>query len=163
MRGSAIARMKARGRRLRWTLGTVLLLEIVLVLLGTLLTDVLLHIAWISALVLVPVAVAPATDAYHSLGHGLDEEYFVARRGTVRRSTVALQRSGIIGWTVRQSVFQRRAGLMTVIVTTAAGAGAYAVPDADSDAGLDLAGAAVPGLLAPFLAPAPPERASLPG
>src|SRR5690606_18299077 len=93
----------ARGRRLRWALGAVLLPEIVLVLLGLLVTNVFLHIAWISALVLVPVAVALAVDAYRNLGHGLDETYLVAREGTVRRSTVALQRSGIIGWTLRQS------------------------------------------------------------
>jgi putative membrane protein len=143
--------LAARGRRLRWALGTVVAVEVPLVLLGVLLTDVLLHIAWISTLVLVPVALALALDAYRSLGHGLGGKYLVARSGTVRRATVALQRGGIIGWTFRQSVFQRRAGLVTVIATTAAGAGAYAVPDAGSDAGLELATAAVPGLLAPFM------------
>ncbi len=141
----------ARGRRLRRALGTVVGLEAPLVLLGVLLTDVLLHIAWISALVLVPAAVVLAVDDYRSLGHGLGGRYLVARSGSVRRATVALQRGGIIGWTFRQSVFQRRAGLVTVIATTAAGAGAYAVPDAGSDDGLDLAVSAVPELLEPFL------------
>jgi putative membrane protein len=129
--------------------------EVPLVLLGVLLTDVLLHIAWISAVVLVPVAVALALDAYRSLGHGIGGQYLVARSGTVRRATVALQRSGIIGWTFRQSVFQRRADLVTVTATTAAGSGAYSVPDADADEGLALAAAAVPGLLAPFVEPVP--------
>jgi putative membrane protein len=152
----------ARGRRLRWALGTVAVVEALLVLLGVLLTDALLHIAWISALALVPVAVGLALDAYRSLGHGLDPRYLVARSGTVRRATVALQRDGIIGWTFRQSVFQRRAGLVTVIATTAAGAGAYPVPDTGSDAGLDLATAAVPGLLSPFLVGAVPDRSPLP-
>jgi putative membrane protein len=150
--------LAARSRRLRWALGTVVVVEVPLVLLGVLLTDVLLHIAWISALVLVPVAVALALDAYRSLGHGIGGQYLVARSGTVRRATVALQRGGIIGWTFRQSVFQRRAGLVTVVATTAAGAGAYAVPDARSDDGLDLAIAAVPGLLTPFLEPLPESR-----
>jgi putative membrane protein len=149
----------ARGRRLRWALGTVVAVEAVLVLLGALLTDVLLHLAWISALVLVPVAALLAVDAYRSLGHGLGRRYLVARSGTVRRATVALQRGGIISWTFRQSVFQRRAGLVTVIATTAAGAGAYAVPDAGSDDGLTLATDAVPGLLAPFLEPVPTNGA----
>ena len=36
--------------------------------------------------------------------------------------TVALQRSGVIGWRVRQSPFQRRAGVVTVEAVTAAGA-----------------------------------------
>lgn len=143
----------ARGRRLRWALGTVVAVEALLVLLGGLLTTVLLHIAWISALVLVPLAVVLALDAYRGLGHGLDAGYLVARSGTVRRATVALQRGGIIGWTFRQSVFQRHAGLVTVVATTAAGAGAYAVLDAGSDDGLTLAVDAVPGLLDAFLEP----------
>ena len=144
----------ARGRRLRWALGAVLAVEAVLVLLGALLTDVLLQIAWISAVVLVPVAVLLALDAYRSLGHGITGEYLVTRSGTLRRSTAALQRRGIIGWTVRQSVFQRRAGLVTVGATTAAGAGVYAIRDVGADAGLDVAEAAVPELLTPFLEPA---------
>jgi putative membrane protein len=147
--------LAARSRRLRWALGSVVVFEALLVLLGVLLTDVLLHVAWISALVLVPLAAVLALDAYRNLGHGLGERYLVARSGTIRRATVALQRAGIIGWTFRQSVFQRRAGLVTVIATTAAGAGAYAVLDAASDDGLDLATAAVPGLLDPFLEPTP--------
>ncbi|MFI2489082.1 PH domain-containing protein [Promicromonospora kroppenstedtii] len=161
LRGHPVA---ARGRRLRWALATVLATETVLVLLGVLLTPVLLHIAWSSALVLVPVAVLLALDAYRALGHALTERYLVARSGTVRRATVALQRRGIVGWTVRQSVFQRRAGLVTVLATTAAGSGAYAVRDAAEADGLALADAAVPGLLAPFLepvsapAPHPPAR-----
>ncbi|MCP2266535.1 PH domain-containing protein [Promicromonospora thailandica] len=143
--------LAARGRRVRWALAPVLAVEAVLVMLGLLLTPVLLHVAWISALVLVPVAVALALDAYRALGHALTGAYLVARSGTVRRSTVALQRRGIVGWTVRQSVFQRRAGLVTVLATTAAGTGAYAVRDAGQADGLALADAAVPDLLRPFL------------
>lgn len=141
----------ARGRRLRWALGTVLAGEAVVVVLGLLLTPVLLHVAWVSTLVLVPVAVLLALDAYRALGHTLAGDYLVARSGTVRRATVALQRRGIVGWTVRQSVLQRRAGLVTVHATTAAGSGAYAVRDAAEADGLALADAAVPGLLRPFL------------
>lgn len=150
----------ARGRRLRWALGTVLVTEAVVLVLGALLTPVLLHVAWISALVLIPVAMLLAHDAYRALGHTLTDAYLVARSGTVRRATVALQRRGIVGWTVRQSVLQRRAGLVTVLATTAAGSGAYAVRDAAEADGLALADAAVPGLLRPFLAGADvPEQA----
>nr|WP_221379226.1 PH domain-containing protein [Actinoplanes polyasparticus] len=141
----------ARGRRLSWALGGVLAGELPLIVLGLLVTDVLLHLAWITATVAVPVAVALALDAYRSLGHGIHGEYLVARSGSVRRSTVALQRRGIIGWTVRQSLFQRRAGLITVRATTAAGSGAYAIRDVAAGAGIDVADAAVPGLLTPFL------------
>jgi putative membrane protein len=149
----------ARGRRLRWGLTAVIAGELPLIVLGLVLTDVLLHLAWVTAVFAVPVAVALALDAYRSLGHGIAGEYLVMRSGSVRRSTVALQRRGIIGWTVRQSVFQRRAGLATVRATTAAGAGAYAIRDVGTDTGLDVADAAVPGLLAPFLerTPADPD------
>ncbi|MBM2620763.1 PH domain-containing protein [Actinoplanes sp. LDG1-06] len=150
----------ARGRRLRWALAGVLAGEFPLVLLGVLLTEVLLHIAWISALVAVPVAVALAVDAYRSLGHGIHGDYLVARSGSVRRSTVALQRRGIIGWTVRQSVFQRRAGLATVRATTAAGSGAYSIRDVAAGRGIEVADAAVPGLLTPFLEE-PPQQLDL--
>jgi putative membrane protein len=150
----------ARGRRLRWALSTVVVLEVPVVVLGVLLTEVLLHLAWVTALVGVPVAVLLALDAYRALGHGSTGDYLVVRSGSVRRSTVALQRRGIIGWTVSQSVFQDRAGLVTIRATTAAGAGAYAINDVGTGPGLDAADAAVPGLLAPFLerAPAPARQ-----
>jgi putative membrane protein len=152
----------ARGRRLRWALATVLVLEAPLVVLGVLLTDVLLHIAWISALVLVPVAALLALDAYRNLGHGLTGGYLVARSGTVRRATVVLQRRGIIGWTAKQSVFQARAGLITLTATTAAGAGGYSILDVGESAGLTFAEHAVPDLFTPFLEERPPDRVAQP-
>ncbi|WP_406345104.1 PH domain-containing protein [Streptomyces sp. NBC_00648] len=141
----------ARARRLRWALLAVLVPVAVLALLGALLTPVLLYVAAGCAAAGVPPAVALALDAYRNLGHGLDGAYLVARSGTVRRATVALQRGGVIGWTVKQSVFQRRAGLLTLTATTAAGAGAYSVRDAAEAEGLAFAAEAVPGLLEPFL------------
>ncbi|MDQ0842027.1 PH domain-containing protein [Streptomyces sp. V1I6] len=141
----------ARGRRLRWALSAALLPAAVLALLGALLTPVLLWIAAAWAAVGVPVAVLLALDAYRALGHGTTGDYLVTRSGTVRRSTVALQRTGVIGWTARRSVFQRRAGLITLTATTAAGAGAYGVYDAAEGEGLTFASEAVPGLLEPFL------------
>jgi putative membrane protein len=141
----------ARGRRVRWAVAAVVVCEVPLVVLGALLADVLLHLAWITAVIGLPVAVLLALDAYRALGHGSTGEYLVMRSGAVRRSTVALQRRGIIGWTVKQSVFQRRAGLATVLATTAAGTGAYPMLDVGTGTGLDAADAAVPGLLAPFL------------
>ncbi|MBB4980173.1 PH domain-containing protein [Streptomyces nymphaeiformis] len=141
----------ARARRLRRALWSVLGPAAVLAVLGALLTPVLLYVAAGCALVLGPVAVLLALDAYRSLGHGVSGGYLVARSGSVRRTTVALQRSGVIGWTVKQSYFQRRAGILTVTATTAAGEGAYDVLDAGESQGLAFAAEAVPGLLAPFL------------
>ncbi|MGW7199806.1 PH domain-containing protein [Streptomyces chryseus] len=141
----------ARMRRLRWAVGAALAPVLVLGALGALLTDALLYVAGACGVVLLPAAVLLGRDAYRSLGHGVSGDYLVARSGTVRRTTVALRRGGVIGWTVKQSVFQRRAGLVTLTATTAAGAGAYSVYDAAEGEGLAFADEAVPGLLAPFL------------
>ncbi|MFJ8886384.1 PH domain-containing protein [Streptomyces sp. NPDC102402] len=141
----------ARGRRLRRALAVTLVPVLVQVLLGVLLTPVLLWTALGCAVVSVPVGVLLALDAYRSLGHTLSGGYLVTRSGTVRRSTAALRRAGVIGWTVKQSFFQRRAGLLSVTATTAAGGGAYTAHDADASEGLAFASEAVPGLLEPFL------------
>ncbi|MFE7135803.1 PH domain-containing protein [Streptomyces sp. NPDC057638] len=143
----------ARTRRLLWALSGTAVPFAVLVVLGLWLTPVLIMIAVGYAVLAVPVAVLLALDAYRGLGHGLSGDYLVARSGSVRRSTVALQRTGVIGWVVSQSVFQRRAGILTVTATTAAGSGAYAVYDADATEAIAFAAEAVPGLLAPFLVP----------
>ncbi len=140
----------ARGRRLRWALLTALVPVLVLLVLGALLTDVLLVLGGALAVVALPVAVLLAVDAHRGLGHGARGRYLVLRAGTVRRSTAVLARDGVIGWTVKQSVFQRRRGLATFTATTAAGTGAYSIFDADAGEGLEFAAAAVPGILAPF-------------
>ena len=143
--------LAARGRRLRWAVGSVLLLSGALALLGALLTDVLLHLAWISVVVGLPTAIALAFDAYRNLGHGITGDYLVTRHGAGSRHTVALQRGGVIGWTISSSPFQRRAGLLTLAATTAANRGAYLIYDVDQNEGLAFAEEAVPGVLTPFL------------
>jgi putative membrane protein len=106
---------------------------------------------WQVALCLLPFALLLGWDRYRALGHGLTDRYLVARSGSAVRETVALQRSGIVGWRISQSFFQRRAGLATVSATTAAGDGVYHVIDVDAPTGLALADEAVPDLLRPFL------------
>ncbi|WP_336216940.1 PH domain-containing protein [Nonomuraea sp. LPB2021202275-12-8] len=98
-----------------------------------------------------PVALWLAADAYRALGHALSERHLICRRGTLTRRTVALDRGGIVGWTLSATVSQRRSGLLTVTATTAAGDGHYDVADVGRGDGLDLAARAVPGLLEPFL------------
>ncbi len=99
----------------------------------------------------VPVAMALAADRYRRLGHALTGDYLVLRSGSLLGRRVALQRQGIIGWNVQQSWFQRRAGLATLVATTAAGQQGYAALDIPLDLAIALADAAVPGLLTPFL------------
>lgn len=71
-----------------------------------------------------------AADRYAGLGHTLLEGYLVTQEGSVYRRRVALQRDGIVGVVVRESYFQRRAGVATVVAATAAGRQGYAVLDA---------------------------------
>lgn len=104
------------------------------------------------ALLAVPVALFLATDRYQRLGHALTDDYLVVRSGSLRGRRDVLQRSGIIGWNIQQSWFQRRAGLATLVATTAAGQQAYAAIDIPEGLAIELAHAAVPGLLTPFLA-----------
>ncbi|MER6914870.1 PH domain-containing protein [Streptomyces sp. NPDC000594] len=145
----------ARGRRIRWALLAVAGPSALLAGLGVWLTPVLLWIAAGVALVGLPAALLWARDAHRSLGHALSGDFVVVRAGVFRRSTVALRRAGVTGWVVRQSVFQRRVGLVSLTATTAAGAGGYVVRDAAASDALRLAASAVPGLLDPFLEPAP--------
>ncbi|WP_020502503.1 PH domain-containing protein [Sciscionella marina] len=112
---------------------------------------------WQLALVLVPICLWLGFDRYRSLGHALSGPYLVSRSGSAQRDTTALQRTGVIGWTVRQSFFQRRSGLVTLTATSAAGRGAYHVFDLDQGEATAFAEAATPGLLSPFLEPGASE------
>ncbi|PSL56816.1 putative membrane protein [Saccharothrix carnea] len=112
---------------------------------------------WQVVLALVPFSAALGWDRYRSLGHALTDRHLLARAGSAIRETVALQRTGIIGWRISRSFFQRRAGLVTITATTAAGDGAYHVIDVGESTGLTLADEAVPDLLRPFLEPGPPD------
>jgi putative membrane protein len=119
--------------------------------------------AWAAIPLVAAGSLAYARASYRSLGHALEDRYLVVRRGALVRRTVALRRTGIIGWTLRSTVFQRRLGLATVVATTAAGRGAYALVDVDADQGLKVAREAVPGLLDPFLTVAWPAPATTAG
>ncbi|MGW7411069.1 PH domain-containing protein [Streptomyces sp. NPDC054863] len=138
-------------RRIHRALAVVVLTVLVLAVPGLWLTPDLVHAGWITGLVLLPVALAHACDACRSLGHAVEGPYLISRSGTFVRRTVALRRDGIIGWTVSRSPSQRRAGLLTLAATTAAGGGAYRIRDVSVTEGLAVAEEAVPQLLAPFL------------
>lgn len=107
---------------------------------------------WEAACALPILGVPLGLNRYRNLGHTLTSHYLVTRYGSLNRRTVALQRDGIIGWKVHQSFFQRRAGLVTLTATIAAGTGAYHVLDITEPDAIRLAEDAVPGLLAPFVA-----------
>jgi putative membrane protein len=109
----------------------------------------------------VPLAVLLAADRYRSLGHALAGSYLVTRAGSLSRRREVLECDGIIGWNVHQTFFQRRAGLVTLAATTAAGRQRYRVTDVPLPLALSLATRATPGLLADFLGPAQTTRPRL--
>lgn len=89
---------------------------------------------WIpaSALVLAgAVAAVLAHDNSRGLGHLVTERHVVLRKGSLFRRTDVLTRDGLIGWNLTRSPFQRRAGLGTVVATSAGGRGAFRLPDVD--------------------------------
>ncbi|MGV9315839.1 PH domain-containing protein [Streptomyces sp. NPDC003691] len=151
---------RARNRRLSWAAAAAVLPAAALAVPGVLVTPVLLYAAAGYAALALPAGTALALGVYRSLGHGIAGRYLLARSGTFARRTVALRRDGIIGWTITESPAQRRAGLITLTATTAAGAGGYSVHDADTTEGLAFAASAVPGLLAPFLREIPAPAAA---
>jgi putative membrane protein len=141
---------RAAGRRLiMWSTLAAAVPAVVLGVLSAL--DLTPDWIWQVLLVLVPLGFLNGMGEYHGLGHALTDDYLVTRWGVTPRSTVAVQRTGIVGWKIRQTIFQRRARLITVGATVAAGSGVYLVRYADQDDGLAVADAAAPGLLAPFL------------
>jgi putative membrane protein len=111
------------------------------------------HWPWIIAAALIPVSVLIGLDRYRNLGHALTNRYLVSRSGSLDRETVALQRTGIIGWKFTRTIFQKRAGLLSVTAITAAGKGDYTITDIAESDGLTLADTTIPQLLHPFLEP----------
>ncbi|MGW7059677.1 PH domain-containing protein [Streptomyces sp. NPDC054904] len=138
-----------RRLRLAFLVGT--LLGGILVVLGVLLTPVLVHVGWVTALVVCAVGCCFAVDAHHSLGHGITGRHLVTRHGSLKRRTIALRRDGVIGWRISQWAWHRRSGLCRVTATTAGGRGAYHVKDVLLPEGLRFADEAVPGLLSQFM------------
>ena len=83
----------------------------------------------------VPVLLAPflAADRYAALGHALTPRHLVVQAGSLSRRRDLLARDGVIGVTIRESFFQRRAGVVTLTATTAAGRQRYAAIDLPRD------------------------------
>ena len=88
-----------------------------------------------------------------SLGHTLVDGWLVARSGSLTRKRELLATDAIIGWNLHSTWFQRRAGLVTLVATTAGGRQSVAVLDVPAPAAVAVADAAIPGLL-----PSSPER-----
>jgi putative membrane protein len=85
-----------------------------------------------------------AFDRSRALGHRVDAEWLVARAGSLDRRRDCIAAAGIIGWTVRQTLLQRRAGVATLIAATAAGVKSYRFIDVPAELAWSIAGTASP-------------------
>jgi putative membrane protein len=85
-----------------------------------------------------------AIDRVRALGHRVDAEWLVTRAGSLERRRDCVQAAGIIGWTVRQTWFQRRAGVATLVAATAAGTKRYVLIDVPAGLAWTVAATASP-------------------
>ncbi|MEJ7629640.1 MAG: PH domain-containing protein [Nocardioidaceae bacterium] len=105
---------------------------------------------WVAAVVLLPLAVPLAADRACNLGHLVREGFLVTQSGSLVRRRATIEIEAIIGWNVQQSFFQRRAGLATLVATTAAGRQSYQLVDMPLSEARAVTDSCLPGLLAEF-------------
>lgn len=106
---------------------------------------------WSVPAVFALIMAALAEDRYRSLGHRVlpgstGPTWLITRHGSLDRNRDCLESPGIIGWTIRRTYWQRRAGLATVVAATAAGKKAYSVIDLPLAEAVALIEAVTPGL-----------------
>ncbi|MBB6171217.1 putative membrane protein [Nocardiopsis mwathae] len=112
-----------------------------------------LDMPWVAGLfTLLALAGVPlGIDRYRSLGHGYDGRLVSVRSGSISREQAVVQRAAVIGWTWRQSVFQRWSGLADLDATVGAGDGACTAIDAGFDESVLFAAGVTPEMVEPFL------------
>jgi putative membrane protein len=124
---------------------TVAALAVVLVVAGE--SPWLLTVAVVAPV----VGLGLAVDRWRALGHAVAGGWFVVRSGSLGQRRSMLRSEGIIGWNLRSTWFQRRAGLTKLVATTAGGRQAYAALDVPEEDAVAAADRAVPGLVEQFL------------
>lgn len=108
----------------------------------------------LGAAVAAPVLAGMAELSYRNLGHAMTVDHLVSGTGLLSRRRTALERDGVIGWVIEQSFFQRRAGLATLVATTAAGSEKVPIVDVRHDLAVALAAQITPGAVTDFTEPA---------
>lgn len=103
----------------------------------------------LAVLVLV-AAIALAIDRAAALGHAVSEGRYVARHGSLTRTRTVIATGSVIGWNLRATWFQRRAGLVTLTATMAGGSQSVRLPDVPRERAEQVAEQATPGLLSVF-------------
>lgn len=108
------------------------------------------------ALVLAALGIPLGLDRYASLGHGYDGARLSMRSGSLRRTQAVFERRAVVGWRMRQTWFQRRAGVLTLIAGVGAGKGGYAAVDVSKVQAAAFPAEVTPEWLSPF-ADEPPK------
>ena len=101
-------------------------------------------LAWLLCAAVAVAGAFLAADRSRALGHRVGDGWLVARSGSLDRRRDCLAAAGIIGWTARQTLFQRRAGVATLIAATPAGVKGYRVLDVPAEQAWSIAAAASP-------------------
>ncbi|GAA3925603.1 PH domain-containing protein [Actinomadura viridis] len=122
-------------------------------------------------LVAAVLAVPLGLDRYRQLGHATDGIRLSVRSGSLRRRQVVVDHAAVVGWRVRQTLFQRRLGLATLFVAVGAGEGGYPSVDMAEEDAVAFAAGITPAWVRPFLAgdaapavaPTPGDAAPTPG
>jgi putative membrane protein len=114
-------------------------------------------VGWMGV-VLAVAGIPLGLDRYRSLGHGYDGARLSVRSGSLRRAQAVVERRAVVGWTLRQTVFQRSSGVLTVIAGVGAGSGGYAAIDTGEAQGVLFAAEVTPEWVRPFLT-RPPDGA----
>ncbi|MFW0792307.1 PH domain-containing protein [Gordonia sp. CPCC 205515] len=97
------------------------------------------------------VSVTLGVVRYRNLGWTVSPSSVVIAPPRVARHRYVVDRAGVIGWATQASWFQRRSGVETVVLATAAGAQAYAAVDLEPDVGTGVMRTVSPELLQPFI------------
>jgi putative membrane protein len=102
-------------------------------------------------LVLAALAVPLGLDRYRQLGHATDDARLSVRSGSLRRRQVIVERRAVVGWQLRQTLFQRRLGLATLVAAVGAGNGEITAVDMAAGDAAALAQRITPDWVTPFL------------
>jgi putative membrane protein len=118
-----------RAARRRWTRALALPAALGVALAGAATTVGAPAWLWLGWAVLTVCCALLAVDRTRALGHRVDRRWLVAGSGSLERRRDCVATAGIVGWTVRQTLLQRRAGVATLVAATAGGTKRYHVID----------------------------------
>jgi putative membrane protein len=102
-------------------------------------------------LALAVLAVPLGLDRYRQLGHAADDVYLAVRSGSLRRRHIVIERRAVIAWQLRQTVFQRRLGLVTLVAAVGAGNGEVMAMDMAASDAVALARRITPDWVSPLV------------